>query len=615
MLTLSCVNIFSKIINPHSIKEPTDTLKEIPISTDTPTINLVQNFKLPIQYLDNSQLFSITDNVSNDLELITTENEKQKSMYHHLFKPTNNFAENLIPEWKKYYTTNIDYLNDTKNVLENMTEYRNNLLQDNFNYNIKCEKINEIWNELKMNDDFLSKYNYIEWDMIKHFNKSSDILQLISIMNLASPMISFVMPFMLLIIPFVILKFQKIPITFTVYLDVLKEIGKNHFIGKALATGMGSLTADKVIYLIFIIGFYLLQIYQNVTMCSRMYNNTIKINDYLFEMREYIEYSIKNMQCFLKLNKELKCYNGFCNDISKHCDELRKMQLLLNRVKPFELSFEKLLDMGYLLKCYYEIHSNKEWEQTLKFSFGFEGYMNNLLGVFENLECKNISYAKFDLSGNCHMEKQYYPPLVDENPVKNDCKFDKNIIISSPNAGGKTTIIKSTMLNIIFSQQLGCGFYKSCVLNPYTHIHSYLNIPDTSGRDSLFQAESRRCKEIIDIINESQPNSRHFGIFDELYSGTNPKEATKSSYAFLLYLSNKTNVNFMLTTHYVAICSKFKKSNEIQNYKMVVENLENGGLKYTYKMKKGISKIQGAVKILEQMNYPTEIIDSVKNYV
>ena len=151
--------------------------------------------------------------------------------------------------------------------------------------------------------------------MIKHFNKSADILQLISIMNLASPMISFVMPFMLLIIPFVILKFQKIPITFTVYLDVLKEIGKNHFIGKALATGMGSLTADKVIYLIFIIGFFLLQIYQNVTMCSRMYNNTIKINDYLFEMREYIEYSIKNMQCFLKLNKELKCYNGFCNDI------------------------------------------------------------------------------------------------------------------------------------------------------------------------------------------------------------------------------------------------------------------------------------------------------------
>jgi hypothetical protein len=32
-------------------------------------------------------------------------------------------------------------------------------------------------------------------------------------------------------------------------------------------------------------------------------------------------------------------------------------------------------------------------------------------------------------------------------------------------------------------------------------------------------------------------------------------------------------------------------------------------------MKKGISKIPGAVKILEQMDYPKEIIDNVKNYV
>jgi hypothetical protein len=47
---------------------------------------------------------------------------------------------------------------------------------------------------------------------------------------------------------------------------------------------------------------------------------------------------------------------------------------------------------------------------------------------------------------------------------------------------------------------------------------------------------------------------------------------------------------------------------------MNVEILENGALKYTYKLKRGVSKIQGAIKILEQMNYPTEIINSVKNY-
>jgi hypothetical protein len=90
------------------------------------------------------------------------------------------------------------------------------------------------------------------------------------------------------------------------------------------------------------------------------------------------------------------------------------------------------------------------------------------------------------------------------------------MIISGPNAE-RPPIIRPR-INIIFSQQFGCGFYKECNINPYTHIHSYLNIP-ALGRDSLFQAESRRCKEIIDIIRIKRTA---ISYFDELFSGTNP---------------------------------------------------------------------------------------------
>jgi DNA mismatch repair ATPase MutS len=143
-----------------------------------------------------------------------------------------------------------------------------------------------------------------------------------------------------------------------------------------------------------------------------------------------------------------------------------------------------------------------------------------------------------------------------------------------------------------------------------------LNIPDTSGRDSLFQAESRRCKDIIDIILANQGASdRHYCIFDELYSGTNPTEATKSAYAFLMYLGNFKNVNFILTTHYLSVCKRFKRSTAIQNYQMDAEiDEETGKIAYTYKIRRGISKIQGAVKILEEMNYPREILDTIQNY-
>jgi DNA mismatch repair ATPase MutS len=163
---------------------------------------------------------------------------------------------------------------------------------------------------------------------------------------------------------------------------------------------------------------------------------------------------------------------------------------------------------------------------------------------------------------------------------------------------------------------VGCGFYSEFSIHPYTHIHSYLNIPDTSGRDSLFQAEARRCKEIIDIIKtpEETNESRHFCIFDELYSGTNPVEATKSAYAFLLYLSQFKNVNFILTTHYTSICKKIKGVKRIRNYKMDITQDEDGNIKYTYMLKPGICKIEGAVEILKTLNYPAEIIETIKKY-
>jgi DNA mismatch repair ATPase MutS len=218
-------------------------------------------------------------------------------------------------------------------------------------------------------------------------------------------------------------------------------------------------------------------------------------------------------------------------------------------------------------------------------------------------------------------KEQYYPPFLrdahtGDKYITNDCDFDKNMIITGVNASGKTTILKTTTINIIFSQQIGCGFYTSCSLCPYTHIHSYLNIPDTSGRDSLFQAESRRCKEILDIIGTDKKNTqqRHFCIFDELYSGTNPIEATKSAYAFLLYLSEFNNVDFILTTHYTSICTKFQKSKRIRNYKMDVERTEKGNLIYKYKIRPGICQIQGAIDILKSMDYPAEILDTVRNY-
>ena len=570
---------------------------------------LEDHFRLPIAYSKTHDLSPI---VSADLELATSENT---SMYECYFQPKHEFAKRVLPLWNKQYTSNAAYLEDSQAILKQMGYYKKTMEDDPCAMN--CDEISRIWKDVKTNTNFLDKYGYVEWNSLRYLNQSESFLEVLSMANLCSPLLSLSIPFFIFFIPFLILKLQGVPITFDAYMDVLKTIARHHFIGKTLSS-LSELSLDRVIYIFFSLGLYALQVYQNTTSCLRFYKNTKYVNDALVHMKEYVNYSIHSMETYLQIARDCASHRDFCADVELQCQRLILLRGELSRVTPFSNTLGKLGDIGYMLKCFYELHANPEYETAIYFSMGFEGYINNLTGVFENISAGALNYARFsqpvtDGSQNTIIKGQYYPSLKDENPVKNNCALDKNIILSAPNKAGKTTMLKTTAINIILTQQLGCGFYTSCNLVPYTHIHSYLNIPDTSGRDSLFQAESRRCKDILDIIQKESENpdmkSRHFCIFDELFSGTNPEEATKAGHAFLQYLSNYKNVDFMLTTHYLSICKKFRGSDIVANYKMGVRVLDNGSFVYTYKMKPGISAIKGAVRVLKDMNYPAEILN------
>jgi DNA mismatch repair ATPase MutS len=147
-------------------------------------------------------------------------------------------------------------------------------------------------------------------------------------------------------------------------------------------------------------------------------------------------------------------------------------------------------------------------------------------------------------------------------------------------------------------------------MKPFENIHSYLNIPDTSGRDSLFQAEARRCKEILECI-ESNGDEDHIAIFDELYSGTNPEEAVASATAFMNFIVKNENVTCLLTTHYTKLCKKLAKNKHIENYSMKTQK-KNDNFEYTYIIEKGISQVKGGFKVLIDMNYPKEILEKSK---
>lgn len=626
--------IIDSLINPQQINTHAVKPDKSIISDDIPKKDSRKSiFRLPISYLEEN-IYPLNNTVSNDLELLSraihlessgniqceSERAVEKSvsasrgMYEYLLNPQHQFALETIPLWNSHFTTDISFLKQSQEIVTGLQTYKDEMEKKKFKYTISCDNLLEIWESTRDDDFFLEKYSYLEWSYLKELNENPLFLQSISLANIAAPVISFLLPILFIILPFIILKIQGIQIDIDTYISVLRDIAKHHFIGKAISS-MNSLDFQNVTYLLFMSAFYIYSIYQNITTCFRFYRNMEQINRHLHELQYYLDYSLHSMRSFSTMIEGFDKYSDFNNDIKKHFNTLLDLHKEIGKIKPFTPSIWKIMELGDLLKAYYILYSRDDFAEALQYSFGFEGYMNNLLGLYENMSLGRIATCEYD-SIDTKFQDLYYAPHLANNFVTNNCDFSQNIVITGPNASGKTTFLKSALMNVIFSQQVGMGFYSGASIRPYTHIHSYLNIPDTSARDSLFQAESRRCKDIIDAINNNM-DGHHFCTFDELYSGTNPDEATKAAYSFLNYLDKRENVDFILTTHYVGVCEKIDRTenSKIGLYKMdVLENDENGigkTMKYTYKLVNGISRIQGAMKVLRDMDYPDEILDGI----
>ena len=463
-----------------------------------------------------------------------------------------------------------------------------------------------------------------------------------------------------------------------------------HAIGKLLFD-MSSVSWDKRIYILVSVVFYIVQMYQNVASCHRFYRNTFLIHDDLAAIRTYADATIARMNEFAVFARIAgDTYAPFLSDLDYNREQLMRMVVALDRIDPPALTAKKCLQIGYVMQQYYAVFSDASIAACMQYSFGFNAFaehmgqfgalvQNNCVSACEFVDKKanpedesvitknknnnknknkkkkksanteTTPDANTDENTNTKIVNGYYIATAttsessNSNPVKNTVSLGKRLVITGPNASGKTTILKMTMLNILFSQQWGYGFYETGTrICPYNQLHSYLNIPDTSGRDSLFQAESRRCKEILDKLTLTPPpngadtaSTRHFCIFDELYSGTNPYEAIASAYGYIMHLAKYDSVDFMLTTHYIQLCKLFesdntnldsdkrenisnnnnnelRKTNNIQNLHMEVTDLGNYDFKYLYALRPGISAIKGGIKVLYDLQYPTSIVETTR---
>jgi len=529
------------------------------------------DFKLPIEYTNHSKL---SDIIRQDLEMVTP------SIYKHIL-PENSL---LMDKWSSIYTTDTSFLKDTQKWIKNIQPNPYDTSAFYKEYHEFCSETN-----------FIDKYQYMSLKCLQKLNNSAGFLHCLGMYNLAAPLMSLLSPLFILIMPFIVLKIRGIPVTIHLYITHLSNVLTNTSLYK-LFSSFNKISLQEKSSAVISIFIYFLQVYTNVTSCISFYRNIHKVYDFISNYKTHLSQSM-NLILNLQYMKLYPSYSGFYHVMEQFHKKIEALYQRIDNVIVSDSFFIKLGQLGYLMNLYYEFFMSEENNKTILYTFYLNQYTTDLNSVKKLIENKSLNSCKY--KKYTKMKGLYYLPHIGQ-AVSNDVSLKKNLIISGPNASGKTTILKSILINSLLSQQFGYGCYTSAKVKCYDNFHSYLNIPDTSGRDSLFQAEARRCKEILDCIS-SNPKLKHLCIFDELYSGTNPNDAVMCAKIYINGMNeHKKKVDYLITTHYIELCSFFEKNDFVYNMKMKVNEKEDN-IQYEYKLVEGISTINGGKYILKQL--------------
>jgi DNA mismatch repair protein MSH6 len=129
------------------------------------------------------------------------------------------------------------------------------------------------------------------------------------------------------------------------------------------------------------------------------------------------------------------------------------------------------------------------------------------------------------------------------------------MLITGPNMGGKSTILRQVCITAIMAQ-LGCYVAaESCRMSPVDRIFTRLGARDhiMAGKSTFFV----ELEETSKILHEASPDS--LVILDELGRGTSTFDGYSIAYAVLKHLQN-TQSRVLFSTHYHKLCDEFNQS-------------------------------------------------------
>jgi hypothetical protein len=337
---------------------------------------------------------------------------------------------------------------------------------------------------------------------------------------------------------------------------------------------------------------------------------------FFYNIYQTLEYSYMIYNVKSTLFKKISNLNTFLKEATRIIQDLPVN--VMNVISPF-VNVRKLekINVGSDFPSIYKLWKDNQ----------LKAQISDLLVVMYTLDIVN---SISNLINNCNGQSNWCLPVYTDgssklwnmrNPIlpphqtANPANLSKNIVITGPNAAGKTTYVKSILSNIILSQTFGITYALQSQTVVYDSIISFMRISDVLGSKSYFEAEAEYCLKMMEKARElSQRKMRGLFLMDEPMHSTPPTEGMATAYAVAEYIGHLSGATVILTTHFHKLMLLEKEyPDKFMNLSVEAIPLPDNRYRFPYHIMKGASHQCIAIELLSTKQYPVTVINCAIN--